>query len=150
MEGVPLEGSFLSPASALLARNACKNHPAVVQNLNAVKAKFAKEEEKSYHIPLPRCFIYFIKGLMVNPIQWAMPKGKGRICINCTNSPDRANTNSSANTYIPGPKDKDMDACPPVYYATAFLRHLQHLWQTQITFPIADILQHCDNIDAAF
>jgi hypothetical protein len=87
---------------------------------------------------------------MINPIQWAVRKGKGRICIDCTNGPDGADTNSSANTYIPGPKDKDTDACPPVYYATAFLRHLQHLWRTPITFPIADILQHCNDLDAAF
>jgi hypothetical protein len=38
----------------------------------------------------------------------------------------------------------------PVYYATAFMRHLQHLWCMRISFPIADILQHCHNIDAAF
>jgi hypothetical protein len=30
------------------------------------------------------------------------------------------------------------------------MRHLQHLWRMRITFPIADILQHCDDIDAAF
>jgi hypothetical protein len=149
-EGVPLKGSFLSPASALLARNAYNNHPAVVQNFDMVEAKFAKEEEKSYHIHLPCCYIYFINGLIINPIQWDICKGKGRICINCTNGPDGANTNGSANTYIPGPKDKDTDACPPVYYATAFLCHLQHLWRTRITFPIADILQHCDDLDAAF
>jgi hypothetical protein len=149
-EGVPLKGSFLSPALALPARNAYNNHPAVVQNLNAVEAKFAKEEEKSCHVHLPRCFLYFINGLMINPIQWAIRKGKGRICIDCTKGPDGADTNSSANTYIPGPKDDDADACAPVYYATAFLRHLQHLWRTRITFPIADILQHCDDLDAAF
>jgi hypothetical protein len=149
-EGVPLKGSFLSPASALPARNAYNNHPAVVQNLDAVEARFAKEEQKSFHIHLPRCFLCFINGLMINPIQWAISKGKGRICIDCTNGHDGANTNSSANTYIPGPKDEYTSACPPVYYATAFLRHLQHKWQTHITFPIADILQYCDDLDTVF
>jgi hypothetical protein len=30
------------------------------------------------------------------------------------------------------------------------MRHLHHLWRLRITFPAADILQHCDGIDAAF
>jgi hypothetical protein len=30
------------------------------------------------------------------------------------------------------------------------MRHLQHLWRMRITFPIADVLQHCDDIDTAF
>jgi hypothetical protein len=87
---------------------------------------------------------------MINPIQWAVRKGKGHICINCANGPNGPGTNSSTNTYIPRPKDNDMDLCPLVYCATAFLRHLQHLWQTPIKFLLADILQHCDNIDATF
>jgi hypothetical protein len=114
-EGVPLKSSFLSPSSALPAWNAYNNHPAAVRNLDAMEAKFAKAEEKSYNIHLPRSFLYFIDGLMINLIQWAVHKGKGCICIDCTNGPDGANTNSSANTYIPGPKENDTDACPPVY-----------------------------------
>jgi hypothetical protein len=87
----------------------------------------------------------------LNPIpQWAVRKGKGQICIDYTNGPEGVDTTSSANTFIPSPSDGDTDACPLVYYATAFMRHLQHLWRMCITFPIAaDILQHCDDIDAA-
>jgi hypothetical protein len=142
-EGISLlKGSFLSPASALADRNAYNNQ---------MEAKFAKEEEKSFHVHLPHCFLFFINGLMINPIQWAVRKGKCRICIDCTNGPDGADTNSSATTcYIPGLKENETDTCPPVPYASTFLRHLQHLWHTCITFPVADILQHCDDIDAAF
>jgi hypothetical protein len=149
-EGVPLMGMFDSPFSALRSWDVYDNHPAVESNLTNVEAKFAKEEEKSFHIHLPSFLVYFFYGLMLNPIQWALRKGKGRICIDCTNGPDGADTTSSANTFIPRPKVGDIDACPPVFYATAFLRHLQHLWRMRITFPIADILQHCDDIDAAF
>jgi hypothetical protein len=149
-EGVPLLGIFDSPFSALRSRDTYNNHPAVDSNLESVEAKFAKEEEKSFHIHLPRFLVYLIFGLILNPIQWAIRKGKGRICIDCTNGPDGADTTSSANTFIPRPKAGDTDACPPVFYATAFMRHLQHLWRMRITFPIADILQHCDDIDAAF
>ncbi len=149
-EGVPLKGDFDSSASALRSRDQYNNHPAVDANQADVEAKFAKEEEKSFHIHLPRFLVYFINGLMINPIQWAVRKGKGRICIDCTNGPDGADTKSSANTFIPGPKDGDNDACPPVFYATAFMRHIRHLWRMRITFPLADVLQHCDDIDAAF
>jgi hypothetical protein len=148
--GVPLKGIFDSPYIALRDRDQYDNHPAVASNLIHVESKFAKEEEKSFHIHLPRFLVYFIYGLMLNPIQWAVRKGKGRICIDCTNGQNGADTTSSANTFIPRPKDGDLDACPPVHYATAFMRHLQHLWRLRITFPIADILQHCDDIDAAF
>jgi hypothetical protein len=149
-EGVPLTGHFDSPSSALDARDKYDNHPAVDGNFSDVEAKFAKEEEKSFHIHLPRFLLFFIFGLIINPIQWAVRKGKGRICIDCTNGPDGPDTTSSANTFIPGPKDNDPDACPPVHYATAFFRHLRHLWRFRITFPLADILQHCDDVDAAF
>jgi hypothetical protein len=134
----------------LEARDAYDNHPAVAANMDEVEAKFAKEEEKTFHIHLPRFLLYCLNGLIVNPIQWAIRKGKGRICIDCTNGPDGPDTLSSANTFIPSPKAGDTDACPPVYYANAFLRHIQHLWRFRITFPLADVLQHCDDIDSAF
>jgi hypothetical protein len=139
------------PASELPSCNAYNNQPAVVQNLNAMGAKFAKNEEKSFNIRLRRCFIYFINGLMINTTQWVVCRGKGRICIDCTNGPNGANTNTSANTYIPGLKENNMlDTCSPAHHASAFLRHLQHLWRTGIMFPVANILQHCDDIDATF
>jgi hypothetical protein len=122
----------------------------VDSNLDNVEAKFTKEEEKSFHIHLPRFLVYFISGLILNPIQWAVRKGKGHICIDCTNGPDGADTTSLANTFIPSPKEGKTDACLPVFYAMAFVRHLQHLWCMRIMFPTADILHHCDDIDAAF
>jgi hypothetical protein len=149
-QGVPLLGRFDSQSHALAARDYYDNHPAVVENFKDVEAKFAKEEEKSFHIHFPRFLLYFIIGLILNPIQWAIRKGKGRICIDCTNGPDGPDTLGSANTFIPSPKDDKPDECPPVHYATAFQRHLRHLWRYRLTFPCADILQHCDDVDAAF
>jgi hypothetical protein len=54
MEGVPLKGQLDSPSHALEARDHYDNHPAVASNFSDVEAKFAKEEEKSFHIHLPR------------------------------------------------------------------------------------------------
>jgi hypothetical protein len=100
-EGVPLTGSFDSPFSALRSRDAYDNHLAIDSNLAKVQTKFAEEEERLFHIHLPRFLVYFISGLLLNPIQWAVRKGKGGICIDCTNCPDGAEATSSANTFIP-------------------------------------------------
>jgi hypothetical protein len=52
--------------------------------------------------------------------------------------------------FIPSPKGDNPDVCPPVHYVTTFQGHLRHLWRFRIKFPIADIIQHCDDVDAAF
>jgi hypothetical protein len=67
-QGVPLAGHFVSPSASLAPRDRYNNHPAVQENFDAVEQKFAKEEEKSFHIHLPRFLVYFIAGLMLNPL----------------------------------------------------------------------------------
>jgi hypothetical protein len=73
-QGVPLKGFFDSPSDALPARDTYNNHPEVDGNFDDVEAKFAKEEQKSFHIHLPSFLIYFIFGLMINPILLVAPK----------------------------------------------------------------------------
>jgi hypothetical protein len=86
--------------------------------------------------------------LILSPLQWAIRKGKGRICVDCTNGPDLA---GSPNSWIPKPSATNADKCPPaVFYKHSFAHHLQQLWRTRITHPTAEILQHCDDIEAAF
>jgi hypothetical protein len=80
-EGVPLLGHFLSQSAEVLARDRYDNHLAVKANYAAVEKKFVKEEEKSFHIHFPRFMLYFIVGIMLNPLQWAWQKGKGRVSI---------------------------------------------------------------------
>jgi hypothetical protein len=76
-----------------------------------------------------------------------MRKGKGRICVDCTNGKDPA---GSANTHIHKPSADNADECPPVFYQHAFARHVRHLWRMRLTYPADDLLQHCDDIEAAF
>ena len=149
-EGVPLKGHFISPSAELPSRNRYDNHPAVQENYEAVEKKFAKEEEKSFHIHLPRFLTHFIMGLMLNLLQWAWQKGKGRICVDCTNGPDGPDTLGSANTHIPKPSVDNVEECPPVYYMTAFLRFIINIWRLRITHPRKDVLLHADDVDAAF
>jgi hypothetical protein len=149
-EGVPLKEHFVSPSAKLPLRDRYDNHPAVKDNYDAVHEKFAKEEEKSYHIHFPRFLSYFIVGIMLNPLQWAWQKGKGRICVDCTNGPDGPDTQGSANTHIPKPSEDNADKCPPVFYITAFMRFIINIWRLGITFPTEDVLLHADDVDAAF
>lgn len=150
VEGVPLVGKFHSPTADLKLRDAYDNHPAVASNIPDVMTKFAKEEEKTFHIHFPRFLLYFVQGVMLNPLQWAVRKGKGRICVDCTNARQGKAAPGSPNTYIPSPSEANPDECPPVYYANAFMRHLRMIWRLRATFPLDQLRQHVDDIDAAF
>jgi hypothetical protein len=134
-EGVPLRGNFVSLSAELSAGDQNNIHLAVQDNYEAVEQKFAKEEEKSFHIHLPRFLLHFIAGLMLNPLQWAWQKGKGLICVDCTNGPDGPDTDRSENTHIPKPSEENADKCPPVFYMTAFQRFLINIWCLHITYP---------------
>ncbi len=120
-EGVPLAGNYTTPATKIPARDTYDNHPAIRENHASVEAKFVREEEKSFHIHLPRFVSYFIPGLILAPLQWAIRKGKGRICVDCSNGPT---PDGSVNTSIPKPSAANADECPPVFYQHAFTRHL--------------------------
>ena len=150
-------------------RNSYDNHPAVDDNLDKVEKKFAKEEWRSYHLHYLRFVYEFIPGLVINPIQWVFDKGKGRICIDCSNGPDPL---GSINRYIPSPKEvkaamehaktatEDAQAakaaenleleCPQVFYQYAFQRFLRRILQMRITRPNEPIMVHADDIEAAF
>ena len=146
-EGVPLVGNFISHPPEVAARVKYDNHPKINENSADVAAKFAAEEAKSFHIILPKFMVYFIVGLFLNPLQWAMRKGKGRICVDCSNGPDPI---GSPNHSIPKPSHANADACPPVYYGHSWIRFLTLIWSMREARPHADILLHCDDLDAAF
>jgi hypothetical protein len=78
-KGVPLRGNFTTPALQISSRNLYNNHPAVELNSASVEAKFVKEEQKLFHIHLPRFLISFLPGLVLAPLQWATRK-KGQCC----------------------------------------------------------------------
>jgi hypothetical protein len=77
-------------------------------------------------------------------------KGKGCICVDCTNRPSGPDTLSSINTWIPKPHPSVANEGPPIFYQTAFTRYLIWLWHLRGTIPAESILQHCDDLDADF
>eukprot|EP00980_Cylindrotheca_fusiformis_P017027 scaffold5212_cov116-Cylindrotheca_fusiformis.AAC.1 len=147
-EGAPLKGQYVAPVSVLSLRDDYDNHPAVSQNTEAVRSKFAKEEWNSYHVHFLRFVYVFMYGVILNPIQWVFQKGKGRICIDCTNGP--GDTDGSANSHIPKPSPEVALECPPVYYQTAFRRLLCRILQMRMMCPKVPIMVHADDIASAF
>eukprot|EP00980_Cylindrotheca_fusiformis_P018620 scaffold6176_cov173-Cylindrotheca_fusiformis.AAC.4 len=148
-EGAPLKGQYVAPVSVLRLRDDYDNHPAVSQNTDAVRSKFAKEEWNSYHVHFLRFVYVFMYGVILNPIQWVFQKGKGRICIDCTNGPGDAA--GSANSHIPKPSPDVALECPPVYYQTAFRRLLCRIMQMRMACPGVPIMVlHADDIASAF
>jgi hypothetical protein len=146
-EGAPLTGTFVSHPPELQACVTYDNHSKIKDNRDEVEAKFAAEEEKSFHIVLPKFFVFFILGLFLNPLQWAVRKGKGRICVDCANGPDEI---GSPNAATPKPSPVNADACPPVCCANSFMRFLILIWSMRRAQPLVNILLHCDDLDAAF
>ena len=148
--GVPLEGAFHCKRSDLLARLEYDNHPPLQHQEEEVRAKFGKEEAKSFHIAFPRFLAYYIFGLFLAPLSWVLRKGRGRIVVDCSNKLTAEDT-GAANDYIPRPGTEGREReNPAVYYGKALLRHLIAIWNLRIEFPFEDLLQHTDDIDSAF
>jgi len=149
-EGVPLAGHFECQLESVLERNRYDNHPGLEQHMAEVHQKFSNEEENSFHLALPRFLVRFVFGLFICPLLWMVRKGKGRICVDGTNTIND-HDDGAPNARIPRPgMEGAEDECPPVYYATALSRQLKHIWNLRIQHPYEDILQHVDDIHAAF
>jgi hypothetical protein len=149
-EGVPLSGSFVSKRSDFLRRFLYDNHPPLRGVLPDVREKFAKEEALSFHLVFPKFVALFIPGMMISPISWLFRKGKGRLIIDAS-SPLGPDDTGAPNSHIPptGESDKELEN-PPVFYGTALKRHLTAIWNMRISYPSDELLQHTDDIDAAF
>lgn len=149
-EGVPLQGNIRSSRADLVRRIHYDNHPPLAANLDATREKFGKEEAKSYHIAFPRFVVYFIPGIMISPISWIVRKGKGRLIIDASTTLHSGDS-GAVNSQIPKPGAPGrMQENPPVFYGSALVRHLIHIYNMRLQCPTEDILQHTDDIDSAF
>ena len=149
-EGVPLKGHYSCTRSDFERRVAYDNHKPLDAHLEATREKFGQEEAKSFHIAFPRFIAFFMLGAMINPISWVVQKGKGRLIIDASTKLHSSDT-GAPNSYIPKPGTPGhAHENPPVYYGSALRRHLSHIYNLRIQYPKEDILQHTDDIDAAF
>jgi hypothetical protein len=149
-EGAPLAGIFECDYATVALRNQYDNHPPLQQVLTEVKAKLLEEEALTYHILLPRFLWRFIPGLHLSMMTWHVRKGKGRLIVDPSSTIDDYLDDGAPNSQIPDPSLDHSDIIPPVYYATAFQRHLTYIWNLRISHPNEDILQYGDDVTAAF
>lgn len=101
----------------------------VAVNKGEVEEKLAKETGKSFHIVLPTVLIHFMAGLFLSLLQRAIWKGKGCICVDCTNG---VHDCGLPNQLIPS----QMTIYWAFFYKTALNWLLVAIiWQLQITKP---------------
>jgi hypothetical protein len=149
-EGVPLEGHFIGSFPDTVKHMAYNNHAPLHAALAEVRAKLGEEEAKSYHLAFPRSIAYFIDGLFIAFMSWVVQKGSGRIVVDPSTPLDKTDR-GALNAHIPKPGlPGSLDRNPHITYANAFVRHLIHLWNLRISNPRQEILQHTDDIEAAF
>ena len=81
---------------------------------------------------------------------WVVQKGKGRLVVDASTLLHATDT-GAPNSQIPRPGTAGrLHENPPVYYGSALVRHLTHIYNLRIQHPTEDILQHTDDIEAAF
>jgi hypothetical protein len=151
-QGAPLAGIFECSFASTAARNIYNNHPPLVAVAAEVLKKLTEEEELSYHIVFPRFVWRFIAGLHLSPLSWQVRKAKGRMIVDSSTllGGESVADNGAPNASIPAPSRHNLDENPPVYYGSAFMRHLTRIWNLRISHPDEDILQYGDDITAAF
>ena len=149
-QGVPLAGHFTCKFDDVVERLDYDNHSPLKEAEAEARVKFGKEEANSYHIAFPRWMALFLYGLFISPISWVVRKGKGRIIIDASTRLKPGDT-GSANDNIPkaGTEGNEREN-PPVHYGTATQRIFETIWNLRLDHPREDILQHGDDIDAAF
>jgi hypothetical protein len=144
-EGVLLEGRFVGSFPDTVKRMAYNNHAPLHAALAEVRVTLGKEEAKCYHMAFPRSVAYFIDGLFIAFMLWVIQKGKGGIVVDPSTPLNKTNC---GNAHIPKPGlSGSLDHNPCITYANTFIQHLIHL---RITNPREEILQHTDDIEAAF
>jgi hypothetical protein len=149
-EGVPTAGVFECPREDTYRRIKYDNHPPLAENEADVRKKFIQEEALSYHLFLPRFMAFFIWGLFISPISWILRKGKGRLVVDSSTALTDSDK-GAPNSHIPSPGTEGCyEENPRVYFGTALIRHLTQIWNIRIDHPLEEILQHIDDISAAF
>lgn len=138
-------GTFVSPTADIPLHVKYNIHPAINTN-RPLRRKIYNRGGESFHLPLPKFLVYFITGIFLSLLQWAIHRGKGRICVDCSNGPDPV---AYLNTHIPKLSVNNADKCPPVYNATLLVVSCVWLWQMRTSCPEKDILLHCNDINTA-
>jgi hypothetical protein len=101
-EGAPTKGTFTSNFGHMRQRAQYDNHKGMQDHIDIMMDKFAKEEEKSYHLCFPCLFLYFIPSIMVALLSLIMQKQMFRIIVDPINAFFKGDM-GNANAHMPKP-----------------------------------------------
>jgi len=109
-----------------------------------VAKALVKEDKYNFFIPLPSWMTKFLYNMHLSPEGLVIKPGKAdRLVFDAT---FKINPNSlSLNTSWTHVHDE-----PPIWYGTAFFRHLTRIWNLRISYPLQDILPWDDDVSGAF
>ena len=150
-EQVPFHASFRCRREDVLGRNLYNNHRASDPHLADILKKTAVDVQKSYAIALPRWILYFLPGLFLAALGYAIRELKGKIKGRQVNDPS---------AHVTGPSDtgalndhihkSDPIAMPKVHYQSALQRLWTRVYNLRVAHPDEDIIVYKDDLVSAF
>jgi len=142
--GAPSFINAHNPRSNFLDYYTYGNHSTIQQNPQLVAKALVKEDRYNFFIPLPSWMCRFLYNMHLSPEGLVIKPGKtDRLVFDATFQiyPHSLSLNTSW-THV---HDE-----PPIWYGTAFQRHLTRIWNLRISFPLEDILLWDDDVSGAF
>jgi len=119
------------------------NHASITSRPDLVQKALNKEERNNFIIPLPSWSSRFIPNLHLSPEGIIIKEGKkDRIIFDA--SFKIFPTSSCPNTWT-----SKFDE-PPIWYSSAFARHLVRIWNLRISYPNLEIYLWDDDVAGAF
>jgi len=120
------------------------NHHTITKNPSLVAKALIKEDKYNFFLPFPSWVVRFLYHLHLSPEGLVVKPGKtDRLVFDATFK--ISHSSQSLNTTWTHVKDE-----PPIWYGTAFQRHLTRIWNIRISFPLEDILLWDDDVSGAF
>jgi len=120
-----------------------KNHASIDSRPDLVQKALNKEERNNFILPLPAWLARFIPNLHLSPEGIIIKEGKkDRIIFD-------ASFKIFHDSLCPNLWSSASDE-PPIWYGSAFVRHLTRIWNLRITYPDTEIYLWDDDVAGAF
>ena len=120
------------------------NHTTIEKNQKLVAKALIKEDKYNFFLPFPSWMTRFFYHLDLSPEGLVIKPGKAdRLVFDATFKIHPQSL--SLNTTWTHVKDE-----PPIWYGSAFRRHLLRIWNLRISYPSEDILLWDDDVSGAF
>jgi len=119
------------------------NHASILSKPDLVEKALNKEERNNYAFPLPSWMARFLYHFHLSPEGIITKEGKkDRIIFD-------ASFKIHPHSTCPNDWTSKFDE-PPIWYGSAFFRHLIRIWNLRISYPFCDIFLWDDDVSGAF